>query len=145
MGRPRQHRAPTDSDLWPLMRAYLDWTRITGSSKDTHRRRESALRRFSAWCAERDLHQPTEITRPILERYQRQLRDARKPDGQPLTLGSQHVLLTPLQGFFKWLVRERRILYNPAAVPIPPKKPKQLPSHALCPPRISKRSSLSLF
>ncbi|MBK9951403.1 MAG: hypothetical protein IPP10_07765 [Candidatus Competibacteraceae bacterium] len=82
MGRPRQHRAPTDSDLWPLMRAYLDWTRMTGSAKDTHRRRESALRRFSAWCEERDLHRPAEITRPILERYQRQLRDARKPDGQ---------------------------------------------------------------
>ena len=127
MGRPRQHRAPTHAALWPLMQAYLDWTRMTGSAKDTHRRRESALRRFSAWCAERDLHRPAEITRPILERYQRQLRDARKPDGQPLTLGSQHVLLTPLQGFFKWLVRERRILYNPAAELILPKKPKQLP------------------
>ena len=28
MGRPRQHRAPTDSDLWPLMRAYLDLSLI---------------------------------------------------------------------------------------------------------------------
>ena len=127
MGRSRQHRVPNGSALWPLMQAYLDWTRMTGSSKDTHRRRESALRRFCTWCEERDLHQPAEITRPILERYQRQLSEARKSDGQPLTLGSQHVLLTPLQGFFKWLVRERRILYNPAAELILPKKPKQLP------------------
>jgi integrase/recombinase XerD len=127
MGRPRQYLPPTEDDLWPLMRAYLDWTRATGSSQDTHRRREAALRRFSAWCAERDLRHPAEITRPILERYQRHLAEARKPDGRPLTLGSQHVLLTPLQGFFKWLVRERRILYNPAAELILPKKPKHLP------------------
>jgi integrase/recombinase XerD len=109
------------------MRAYLDWTRVTGCSQDTHRRRESALRRFAAWCDERDLRHPAEITRPILERYQRHLLEARKSDGRPLTPGSQHVLLTPLQGFCKWLVRERHSLHNPAAELVLPKKPKQLP------------------
>mgnify|MGYP003582201388 CR=1 FL=1 len=126
MGRS-PYRAAADNGLWPWVQAYLDWTRATGCSKDTHRRRESALRRFGAWCQERDLQQPAEITRPILERYQRQLSEARKPDGQPLTPGSQHVLLTPLQGFFKWLVRERRLFVNPAAELVLPKKPKQLP------------------
>lgn len=127
MGRPRQHTTSTDTGLWPLMRAYLDWTRTTSHSKDTHRRRDAALRRFSAWCDERDLQHPAELTRPILERYQRHLQDARKRDGRPLTLGSQHVLLTPLKGFFRWLVRERRILHNPAADWALPKRPKQLP------------------
>lgn len=127
MGRPRQHVAPSASDLGSLMQAYLDWARLAGCSKDTHRRRESALRRFSAWCGERDLHHPAEISRPILERYQRQLQEARKTDGRPLTPGSQHVLLTPLKGFFQWLVRERRLLVNPTAEWGLPKRPKQLP------------------
>lgn len=127
MGRPRQHPIPAASDLWPLMQAYLDWTCLGSRSKDTHRRRASALRRFCAWCDERDLRHPAEISRSILERYQRQLMETRKSDGRLLSLGSQHVLLTPLQGFFKWLVRERRLLYNPAAELILPKKPKQLP------------------
>jgi len=127
MGRPRQHTALTETGPWPLMRAYLDWTRTASGSKDTHRRRDAALRRFNAWCQERDLQHPAELTRPILERYQRHLQEARKTDGRPLTLGSQHVLLTPLKGFFQWLVRERRILHNPAAEWVLPKRPKQLP------------------
>lgn len=109
------------------MRAYLDWTRVSGGSKDTHRRRESALRRFAAWCDARDLRHPAEIARPILERYQRHLLEARKSDGRPLTPGSQHVLLAPLQGFFRWLVRERRSLHNPTAEWVLPRKPRQLP------------------
>ena len=127
MGRPRQHTAATDTGLWPLMRAYLDWARTTSGSNDTHRRRDAALRRFNAWCGERDLQHPAELARPILERYQRHLQDARKSDGRPLTRGSQHVLLTPLKGFFRWLVRERRLLVNPAAEWVLPKRPRQLP------------------
>ena len=127
MGRPRQHTAATDTGLGSLIHAYLDWNRTTSGSKDTHRRRETALRRFSAWCQERDLQHPAEITRSILERYQRHLQAARKTDGRPLTLGSQHVLLTPLKGFFQWLVRERRLLVNPTAEWVLPKRPKQLP------------------
>ena len=127
MGRPRRHAAPAETGLWPLVRAYLDWTRVAGCSKDTCRRRDAALRRFHAWCLERDLLHPAELTRPILERYQRHLQDARKTDGRPLSAGSQHVLLAPLKGFFQWLVRERRLLHNPAADWVLPKRPKQLP------------------
>ena len=126
MGRPRATDT-LDTGLWPFMHAYLDWTQVTGTSKDTHRRRESALRRFAAWCSERDLQHPAEISRAILERYQRHLREVRKSDGRPLSIGAQHLLLTPLQSFFKWLVRERRLLINPAAELILPKRPKQLP------------------
>ena len=132
MGRPRVHTpvasgTSTPSMLWALMQAYLAWTQITGTAKDTHRRRESALRRFAVWCDERDLQHPAEISRAILERYQRHLQAVRKRDGRPLSVGAQHLLLTPLQSFFKWLIRERRLLVNPAAELILPKRPQQLP------------------
>ena len=73
---------------------------MKGYSKDTHRRRQAALRRFIVWCAEREINTPQEVTKPILERYQRHLYYYRKADGQPLTFGSQHVMLTPLKTFF---------------------------------------------
>jgi len=119
------------SGLFPYMQAFLEWTEVKGFSRDTARRRHAALRRFIVWCNERDIHAPHEVTKPILERYQRYLYYYRKSDGEPLTFGSQHVMLTPLKTFFKWLTRENHILYNPASeLEIPP-KPKHLPKTIL--------------
>lgn len=115
------------SSFYPYMQSFLEWTQVKGNSQDTVRRRQAALRRFIHWCDERDLQQPQEITKPILERYQRHLYYYRKSDGQPLTYGSQHVMLTPIKSFFKWLTKENHILYNPASELELPKKPKRLP------------------
>ncbi len=128
MVRPYRHTATVERNgLSPYLNAFLEWGETKGHSKDTLRRRKAALRRFIVWCDERDTQRPQDITRPILERYQRHLYHYRKPDGQPLTFGSQHVLLTPLKSFFKWLTRENHLLYNPASELQLPKKPKRLP------------------
>ena len=42
----------------------------------------------STWCAERGLTEPVEVTRPVLERYQRHLFHYRKSDGEPLSFRS---------------------------------------------------------
>lgn len=119
------------SGMFPYLQAFLEWTEVKGFSKDTLLRRQSSLRRFIVWCDERDLHTPQEITKPILERYQRYLYYYRKADGQPLTFGSQHVMLTPIKTFFKWLTKENHILYNPASELELPQKPKRLPKTIL--------------
>jgi len=79
--------------------------------------------------ADHRLHRrhPKEITKPILERYQRHLFYYRKADGAPLSLGSQHAALTPLKTFFKWLAKENHILWNPASELELPPQPKHLP------------------
>jgi len=119
------------SGLYRYMQAFLEWTVVKGYSEDTARRRQAALRRFIVWCDERDIQRPHDVTKPILERYQRYLFYYRKQDGEPLLFGSQHVMLTPLKTFFKWLARENHILYNPASeLEIPP-KPKHLPKTIL--------------
>jgi integrase/recombinase XerD len=51
----------------------------------------------------------------------------RKPNGEPMTLGSQHGYLAPLKTVFKWLVREHHILTNPASELVLSKQPKRLP------------------
>lgn len=45
------------------------------------RARRQAIRKFIAWADERGLADPREITKPMLERYQRHLFYYRKPDG----------------------------------------------------------------
>jgi len=115
------------SSFYPYLKLFIEHGEVHGVSPDTTRRRRSALRRFILWCNERDLNEPQQITKPILERYKRYLFYYRKPDGNPLSIGSQNVMLTPLRSFFKWLTRENHILYNPASELEIPKKPKRLP------------------
>jgi integrase/recombinase XerD len=132
MVRRYEHKAVIEaSGFYPYLRTFQEWGEVTGLSKDTTRRREAALRRFVHWCDERDLKSPKEITKPILERYQRHLYYYRKSDGQPLSHGSQLSMLTPLKAFFKWLTRENHILYNPASEMELPKKLRRLPKTIL--------------
>jgi integrase/recombinase XerD len=113
--------------LTAYVSAHFDWMRVTGYSEDTVRARKTALRRFIVWCEERALRDPKDITKPILERYQRHLFYYRKVNGQPMTLGTQFGCLAPLKTFFKWLAKENHILYNPASEITLPKLPKHLP------------------
>lgn len=131
--RARQSKCEdiSGSDFYPYLRQFIETGEVNGISKDTTKRRTSALRRFIHWCEERELQQPHDITKPILERYKRHLYYYRKPNGEPLSIGSQSVMLTPIKTFFKWLTRENHILYNPASELEVPKKPKRLPKTIL--------------
>lgn len=113
------------------MEAHFEWMLVTDYSADTVRARRQALRRFIAWCGERGARQPFDITKPVLERYQRHMFYYRKPNGSPLALGSQLGALAPLKTWFKWLARENHILYNPASELDLPKLPKHLPPAVL--------------
>ncbi|GAB6044361.1 site-specific tyrosine recombinase XerC [Endothiovibrio diazotrophicus] len=131
--RPARERSrPLNPDgIAPYLESHLEWLTVKNYSPDTINRRDVALRRFIEWCDERSLNQPQEITKPILERYQRHLYYYRKENGQPLTLGTQHSLLAPVKTFFKWLTQENHLLYNPASELMLPKQPKRLPRDIL--------------
>jgi integrase/recombinase XerD len=113
--------------LTAYMNAHCEWMLVTGHSQETVRTRRNRLKRFIVWCEERALRDPKDITKPILERYQRHLFYYRKADGQPLSFGMQLGLLASLKVFFKWLARENHILYNPASELTLPKVPQHLP------------------
>lgn len=114
-----------------LMQAFLEWMRIKNYSERTIENRQTYLQYFIAWCFERGLTRPYEITRPILERYQRSLYYRRKKNGQPLSFRCQHVWLTSVRSFFKWLAKTNHILYNPASELELPKLEHRLPKHIL--------------
>jgi integrase/recombinase XerD len=59
--------------LATLALAYLASLRVRSYAERTIQVYECRLRAFLAWCAERSLNRPTEITLPIIERYQHYL------------------------------------------------------------------------
>ena len=131
--KPRMPAKPAvvDPSQHNLLHAYktsfLEWSLTIGLSAQTVQIRERALKAFIHWCDERGLNRPQDITRPILQRYQRHLYHYRKADGEPLAFSTQATLLNPLKAFFKWLTLDNYILYNPAADLEIPRQPRQLP------------------
>lgn len=114
-----------------LAAAYFDALRVQNYSERTIEGREHHLREFVKWAHERSLARPSEVTKPILERYQRHLYHHRKKNGQPLSFRSQHGCLVPVRAFFKWLCRQNHLLANPAADLDLPRAEKRLPKHVL--------------
>lgn len=125
--RPVQIRPDADNALHAYRRAYLEWMGVISLSAHTVRAHDSALQKFIAWCDERGVSAPQEITLPMIERYQKHLYLYRKRDGEALSLGAQLAFLKPIKPWFKWLTRNRYLLMNPASELILPKKPMGLP------------------
>jgi len=130
---------------------FLDMRRAKHFSPGTIEWNESNLRAFFNWCEERSLRNPTEITRPILERYQRWLFYYRTKQGRPLTIASQHKRLAAVLAFFKWMAKANMILFNPASEIDLPKLDRRLPrdvltiaevEHILSLPDVSKPSGI---
>jgi integrase/recombinase XerD len=114
-----------------LCAAYFEALRVLNYSESTIESREHHLREFVKWTFERSMSRPSEVTKPILERYQRHLYHHRKKNGQPLSFRSQHGCLVPVRAFFKWLCRQNHLLANPAADLDLPRAEKRLPKHVL--------------
>ncbi len=113
------------------MERFLEHMAVRNFSPVTVRNRRRDLTSFILWCAQRGLERPHEITRPVLERYQRHLYYHRKPNGEPLSFGSQAQLMVPVRAWFKWLTRENHILSNPASELDLPRPEKRLPALVL--------------
>ena len=56
---------------------------MRGYSPRTVRSAEWSLSDFIVWCQERDVMSPRDVTKPILERYQRTLFYTEKPTAAP--------------------------------------------------------------
>lgn len=127
---PLGDAADPDS-LWNHMKRFSHWQLEKNYSVKTVEGREVSLGFFITWCLERGLTRPQEITKPILERYQRHLFLHRKRDGQPLSARTQIAFTTPVKAFFKYLAKANHILYNPASELDMPRVEKRLPRHIL--------------
>lgn len=111
---------------------FFEWMRFTNYSERTVENRQVYLKFFFDWCEERGVMRPSEVTKPILERYQRYLYHYLNPrTDQPLSFRSQFTRLVPIRAFFKWLARHNHILYNPAGEIDMPRLERRLPRYVL--------------
>lgn len=106
---------------------FLEYLRVHNYSPHTIKDRQQCITRFGLWACARGITQPRDVTRPVLERYQRHLFYYRKSDGNPLSFRTQGAHMVPVRMFFKWLARENHILYNPASELELPRPEKRLP------------------
>lgn len=113
--------------FFPYLRLYLEGIAVLNFSPGTLKYHDGNIRRFALWCEERGINTPQEVTKPVLERYQKHLYYYRKANGEPLSFHSQQVMLVSLKGFFRWLTQQNHLLYNPASELKLPKPAKQLP------------------
>lgn len=109
------------------MRRYLEHLAVRNYAERTLVTTEGYVRLFIEWAEDRGLTRPTQITKPILEAYQRWLFYFRRPSGKPLSFLSQRTRLHKLRAFFKWLAKTNVIPSNPAADLEMPRIEKRLP------------------
>ena len=111
--------------------SFLEQMAARGYAQGTVHKHRVCIGYFIAWCEERGISWPSEVTRPVLTRYQRYLFNCRTAEGWPLSFRTQYSRLMPLKSFFKWLARNNVILYNPAADLELPKLEKRLPRNVM--------------
>jgi integrase/recombinase XerD len=121
--------APDALALW--RDAYLESLAARNYAQGTLEGRRDALKVFLAWAGERDLKHASQVTRPILESYQRWLWRCTKANGQRLGWSTQRTRLGTLKDWFRWLTKQNVILHNPASELELPRMEKRLPTAAL--------------
>ncbi|MGB3410166.1 MAG: site-specific tyrosine recombinase XerC [Microthrixaceae bacterium] len=114
-----------------MVTEFCDHMGARGLSTATIEGRRAMVGFLSEWLQDRGVTRPAEVTKPMLDRYQRWLYHYRKADGQPLTFRSQHARLVAVRAFFKWATKANRILYNPASELELPRLERRLPKHVL--------------
>jgi integrase/recombinase XerD len=129
--KKRKPEAAPTTAMELLMHEHLNALRVRGYSENTLRSRRFYLGFFIEWAWAHGLREPVEITRPVLERYQRYLFIYRKKNGEPLTFRSQHTRLVPLRVWFRWMTRQNHILHNPASEIDLPRLGRSLPKNIL--------------
>lgn len=128
---PHVYNLADPHGLYRLLQDCLSWMRVQHYSPYTVNNREFYLLHFLEWAGQRGLIRPTDITKPILERYQRHLFYHRKKNGQPLSTQDQYNRTVALRHWFKWLTKQNYLLYNPASELDLPKLEKRLPRAVL--------------
>jgi integrase/recombinase XerD len=130
---PQKKRLPpfldtTDSrGLVVLMRVFLEWRRVHGAAPHSLTTCEQGLAPFIVFCQERGITKALDVTKPVIDRYQRSLFLYRKENDEPLSIRYQYTRLSFIRSFFSWLTRHNYILGNPASELDLPRLPQQLP------------------
>ena len=106
---------------------WLESLRTRNYSEETLTGRLFGLKHFMLWAEARDVTRASEVTRPILETYQRWLARHDEATGKRLAWSTQRERIGALRDWFRWLTRQNIILHNPASELELPRPEKRLP------------------
>jgi integrase/recombinase XerD len=129
--RKRKPVPPPSTPLAALMEKHLEDLLLKNYSEYTIKRRRVHIGFFLDWATERGIGDPVEVTRTVLEAYQRHVFNYRKKNGEPLGFNGQHDRIVPLRMWFKWMARQHHILHNPASELELPRVGMRLPKAVL--------------
>ncbi|MEO0811247.1 MAG: site-specific tyrosine recombinase XerC [Myxococcota bacterium] len=128
-----------DSDpesLGSLAEDWFSYRLARNYSEHTVYAQRHSLKHFFVWLEEAGIRRAQDVTKPVLERYQKALFHYRSKRGAPLGFHSQHVRLGAIRGFFRWLAQRNIVLFNPAAELEMPKVSRSLPREVLTPSEV---------
>jgi len=110
---------------------YCEWMSVNNYSPQTIYHRREVLRYLVKWCEVRDITRPEQLTKSLIERYQRYVYHYRKDNGKPLCIQTQRIRITAIKMFCQYLVKTGYLTNNPVSEIELPKLPQQLPKHTL--------------
>lgn len=120
-------------DMRPMMARFLEWMRVRNHTERTVEGYEKTLRHFAEWTEDRGIRQPTEVTKSIIEAYQKHLFYRRKVNGKPLAYATQCNALASIRSFFRYLTRHGFLEANPSQDIDLPRREQRLPPTILTP------------
>lgn len=118
--------------LAALLPGYLDYLRRKNFAISTINSRQRELYLFAAYCAERALTEPAEVTVSFMERYRKYVCE-KKATGTGTRISAQYQirLLCAVRDYMRFLVKQGHMLFNPALEVELPKVGTRLPRNVL--------------
>jgi integrase/recombinase XerD len=138
---PGNERDPHAIFHWALR--FAEWMRVRNYSERTVLTALSGIRSFVEWALDRDLEHAEQISKPVVDAYQRWLFHFRSADGKPMAFSSQRVRLQTLKNFFRWLTRQNVLASNPASELDMPRVERRLPRAILTEREVEKVLALA--
>jgi len=126
---------PVDSSdphsLLAYIGPHLAWLKARGWGEDGLWTRRADLVELCRWCADRGVERPGDLSRVVLDLYQRYLSQRPKADGSPLSPQTQGKKLMAVVRYCRWLIRERLLAVDPSAELEMPRRQLRLPKAVL--------------
>ena len=113
------------------MEEFLSWREAMNYAEGTLHRMRGDLRSFLLWSSERGIEESKDVTKLILESYQRYLSRYKKENGKPLGISTQINRIDTIKHFFSRLCKTNRLDANPASDLERPRKPQRVLPKAL--------------
>jgi len=110
---------------------YLEWLQVQNYSEATIYNYNFNLRLFFSWLGKEEINELNQVDRKALLNYQKYIYKYRKANGKPLSLEAQERRVGDVVTFFRWMVRQNHLLYNPARDLPLPYVPKRIPTNIL--------------